>query len=156
MRCERCGNYDDVCGCAEAEQLKDRNRFLEEKLAEAERERDGFKAAWQNACERGDAAVARLAEAERLLELWRDAYETEIDDYDALNAASEATLAFQMNAGSASVAPCVWEPSDMWPIMRYQCGPTNSSGTTAGADYKFCPWCGGRIERHASTVTGAP
>ncbi len=31
-------------------------------------ERDGFRAAWQNACERGDKAVARLAEAEQAIE----------------------------------------------------------------------------------------
>lgn len=36
----------------------------------------------------------RLEHAERLLEQWRKAYEFQVDDYEALNDATDATRAF--------------------------------------------------------------
>jgi hypothetical protein len=66
-------------------------------------ERDGFKAAWQNACERGDAAVARLAEAERLAREWLETHTSTTDQWDCGAYCCAESILTAITAGSAEV-----------------------------------------------------
>ena len=101
--CERCGNYPNICGCAEADALAARLESDADLIARLRLQVDDVTARYIQAAGQRDTSWARLAEADWLLsltwELETNQYKYPVDEYgDRLQAYIDA-----MNAASASV-----------------------------------------------------